>query len=264
MEQLFTTESLISFLILTILEVVLGIDNVIFVSIIMNRMPKAFHKKARLIWMVTGIISRTILLFGLSWLLSQKGKPVFSAAGKDFDLASLVMLFGGLFLIYKTVKEIHHKLEGEEDTLAGRKSKELGIASGIAQIIMIDMVFSFDSIITAGGTAKHLEVMIAAVVIAMIIMFLFSPNISAFIHKHPTLKMLALSFLVMIGMVLLVEGWNAEQAHELHLKHYVYFAMAFSFIVELLNMKARRKTAPVKLREHHIEAPQEGYADQAK
>lgn len=264
MEHLLTTESLISFLILTILEVVLGIDNVIFVSIIMNRMPKAFHKKARLIWMVTGIITRTILLFGLSWLLSQKGKSVFSVAGKDFDLASLVMLVGGLFLIYKTVKEIHHKLEGEEDVLAGRKSKELGIASGISQIIMIDMVFSFDSIITAGGTAKHLEVMIAAVVIAMIIMFLFSPNISSFIHKHPTLKMLALSFLVMIGMVLLVEGWNAEQAHELHLKHYVYFAMAFSFIVELLNMKARKKTVPVRLREHHIEIPQEGYSDQAK
>ena len=170
MEHLFTTESLISFLILTILEVVLGIDNVIFVSIIMNRMPKAFQKNARLIWMFTGIITRTILLFGLSWLLTQKGKPVFSLFSKDFDLASLVMLGGGLFLIYKTVKEIHHKLEGEEDALAGRKTKELGIASGIAQIIMIDMVFSFDSIITAGGTAKHLEVMIAAVVIAMIIM----------------------------------------------------------------------------------------------
>lgn len=257
MEHLLTTESLISFLILTILEVVLGIDNVIFVSIIMNRMPKAFQKNARLIWMVTGILSRTILLFGLSWLLSQKGKAVFTLFSKDFDLSSLVMLGGGLFLIYKTVKEIHHKLEGEEDELAGRKTKELGIANGIAQIIMIDMVFSFDSIITAGGTAKHLEIMIAAVVIAMIIMFLFSPNISAFIQKHPTFKMLALSFLVMIGMVLLVEGWNAEKAHELHLKHYVYFAMAFSFLVELLNMKARRKTAPIQLREPKLDVPQE-------
>lgn len=264
MEHLLTTESLISFLILTILEVVLGIDNVIFVSIIMNRMPKAFQKNARLIWMFTGIITRTILLFGLSWLLTQKGKPVFSLFSKDFDLASLVMLSGGLFLIYKTVKEIHHKLEGEEDALAGRKTKELGVASGVAQIIMIDMVFSFDSIITAGGTAKHLEVMIAAVVIAMIIMFLFSANISSFIHKHPTLKMLALSFLVMIGMVLLVEGWNAEQAHELHLKHYVYFAMAFSFTVELLNMKVRKKSAPIALREPYIEVPSEGYSDQAK
>lgn len=264
MEHLLTTESLISFLILTILEVVLGIDNVIFVSIIMNRMPKAFQKNARLIWMVTGILSRTILLFGLSWLLSQKGKAVFTLFSKDFDLASLVMLCGGLFLIYKTVKEIHHKLEGEEDELAGRKAKKLGIANGIVQIIMIDMVFSFDSIITAGGTAKHIEIMIAAVVIAMVIMFLFSPNISAFIHKHPTLKMLALSFLVMIGMVLLVEGWNAEKAHDLHLKHYVYFAMAFSFLVELLNMKSRKKTAPVRLREPTLEVPQEGYSDQAK
>ncbi|OYW76935.1 MAG: hypothetical protein B7Z27_08155 [Sphingobacteriia bacterium 32-37-4] len=168
---------------------------------------------------------------------------------------------GPLFLLQEN---IHHKLEGEEDALAGRKTKELGIASGIAQIIMIDMVFSFDSIITAGGTAKHLEVMIAAVVIAMIIMFLFSSNISSFIHKHPTLKMLALSFLVMIGMVLLVEGWNAEKAHELHLKHYVYFAMAFSFTVELLNMKARKKSAPVVLREPYFEVPNEGYSDQAK
>lgn len=268
MEHLFTTESLISFLILTILEVVLGIDNVIFVSIILNRMPKAIQKKGRLIWMVTGIITRTILLFGLSWLLSQKGKPVFSAMGKDFDLASLVMLAGGLFLIYKTVKEIHHKLEGEEAAAARVTAKPLGFGAGVFQIILIDMVFSFDSIITAGGTAKHIEVMIGAVVIAMILMFLFSPAISAFIHKHPTLKMLALSFLVMIGFVLLVEGWDAEGTHDLHLKNYVYFAMAFSFIVELLNMRMRKglqQPKPVELREPSIkDLNEEGYSDMAK
>lgn len=250
MENLFTTESLISFLVLTILEIVLGIDNVIFVSIIMSRLPKALQPKARLTWMITGMISRTILLFCLSWLLQQKGKPVFTILHKPFDLASLVMLGGGLFLIYKTVKEIHHKLEGEEDASGKSQTKALSFGNAVVQIMLIDMVFSFDSIITAGGTAKHLEVMISAVIIAMIIMFLFSPKIAAFIHKHPTLKMLALSFLVMIGFVLLVEGWDAEGAHELHLKNYVYFAMAFSFGVELLNMRLRKATTqPVELRE---------------
>ncbi len=250
MESLFSAENLVSFLVLIVLEIVLGIDNVIFVSIIMNRLPQQLQPKARLTWMITGIISRSFLLFGLSWLLAQKGKALFSLFGKDFDIASLVMLAGGLFLIYKTVKEIHHKLEGEADAAAGVTTKPLGYGNAIAQIILIDMVFSFDSIITAGGTAKRLEVMIAAVVIAMIIMFLFSPRISAFIHQHPTLKMLALSFLVMIGFVLLVEGWDSEKSHDLHLKNYVYFAMAFSFGVELLNMRMRKKyVKPVELRE---------------
>lgn len=255
METLFTTESLVSFLVLVILEIVLGIDNVIFVSIIMNRLPKALQPKARLTWMITGIITRSILLFGLSWLLAQKGRSLFSVAGKNFDLSSLVMLAGGLFLIYKTVKEIHHKLEGEAEAAAGVATKPLGFGNAVVQIMLIDMVFSFDSIITAGGTAKRLEVMIAAVVVAMIVMFLFSPKISAFIHKHPTLKMLALSFLVMIGFVLLVEGWDAERSHDLHLKNYVYFAMAFSFIVELLNMQLRKKyVSPVQLREPRLPA----------
>jgi predicted tellurium resistance membrane protein TerC len=250
MEALFTTENFVSFFVLVVLEIVLGIDNVIFVSIIMNRLPKALQPKARFTWMVTGMISRTILLFGLSWLLAQKGIALITLFGKSFDLASLVMLAGGLFLIYKTVKEIHHKLEGEADVAAGIKTKPLGFTQAVFQIMLIDMVFSFDSIITAGGTAKRLEVMISAVVIAMILMFLFSPKISAFIHKHPTLKMLALSFLVMIGFVLLVEGWDSERSHDMHLKNYVYFAMAFSFIVELLNMRMLKKgSKPVELRE---------------
>lgn len=249
MEHLLTSESLISFLILVILEVVLGIDNVIFVSIIMNRMDKKHQPRARMLWMIMGMSTRIILLFGLGWLLAQKGKPVFSAWGKDFDLASLVMLAGGLFLLYKTVREIHHKLEGEEEALHGGAQKKLGFATAVFQIMLIDMVFSFDSIITAGGTAKHIEIMIAAVIVAMIVMFLFSTNISNFIHKHPTLKMLALSFLVMIGFVLIVEGWDSVNAHELHLKNYVYFAMAFSFVVELLNMQLRKKyVKPVELR----------------
>jgi predicted tellurium resistance membrane protein TerC len=242
MEQLFTSESIISFFILVILEVVLGIDNVIFVSIIMNRLPDKEAKRARRFWMITGIISRSLLLLALGWLLKQKQKPVFTIADKGFDLASIVMLLGGLFLIYKSVKEIHGKLEGEDpNVLTGKRGISFGQA--LTQIVLIDAVFSFDSIITAGGTAKHVEIMIAAVVIAMFIMFLFSPKISSFIQKHPTLKMLALSFLVMIGLSLVIEGWDAEQADKLHLKNYIYFGMAFSFGVEMLNMVMRKRNA---------------------
>lgn len=254
MEHLFTTESLISFIILVILEVVLGIDNVIFVSLIINRLHEKNKKKARRAWMITGIIVRSFLLLGLSWLLAQKGKPVFTVFEKGFDLASIVMLVGGLFLIYKSVKEIHGKLEGEDPNAQVGKTAYLSLGQAIFQIMIIDAVFSFDSVITAGGTAKHVEIMIAAVVIAMIIMFLFSPKISAFIHKHPTLKMLALSFLVMIGLSLVIEGWDSEKADELHLKNYIYFGMAFSFGVELLNMTMRKKMVkkPVELREPQI------------
>jgi len=243
MEHLFTSESIISFIILVVLEVVLGIDNVIFVSIILNRLTDVKEQKsARRIWMITGIISRSLLLLGLSWLLSQKGKSLFTLAGKGFDLASLVMLAGGLFLIYKSVMEIHHKLEGEDPNATKANTKNLTLGKAVAQIMVIDAVFSFDSIITAGGTAQHVEIMIAAVIIAMIIMFTFSPKISAFIHKHPTLKMLALSFLVMIGLSLVIEGWDAEKAEDLHLKNYIYFGMAFSFGVEMLNMVMRKRT----------------------
>lgn len=250
MEHLLTSESIISLLTLTLLEVILGIDNVIFVSIIMGRMPQQDRKKARLNWMIFGIATRILLLMMLGWLLQQKGKPLFHVFGNPIDLASLVMIGGGLFLLFKTVMEIHHKLEGDEEAKeSDAKGKSGSFAKAMTQIILVDMVFSFDSVVTASGIAKHLEIMIIAVVIAMIIMFFFSDKIATFIHKHPTLKMLALSFLVMVGMVLVVEGWNPEKAHEMHLKNYVYFAMAFSFGVELINMRVRKKTEPVQLRE---------------
>ena len=268
MEHLFTSESIISFLVLVVLEVVLGIDNVIFVSIILNRLEKQKdQKKARRMWMITGILSRSMLLMGLGWLLSQKGNAVFTIAGKGFDLASLVMLAGGLFLIYKSVMEIHHKLEGEDPNASTQKTKKITLLNAIGQIMLIDAVFSFDSIITAGGTAKYVEIMIAAVVIAMTVMFLFSPKISAFIHKHPTLKMLALSFLVMIGLSLIMEGWNAEAAHELKLKNYIYFGMAFSFTVEMLNMvmrKRMKKNRVVVLNEPVLKKEEVQFFDEAK
>ena len=268
MEHLFTSESIISFFILVVLEVVLGIDNVIFVSIILNRLRGIKDQKtARRVWMVTGILSRSLMLMGLSWLLLQKGKAIFTIAGKGFDIASLVMLAGGLFLIYKSVMEIHHKLEGEDPNVTTANKKPLSLGQAIGQIMLIDAVFSFDSIITAGGTAKHVEIMIAAVVIAMAVMFVFSPKISAFIHKHPTLKMLALSFLVMIGLSLVIEGWDAEKAHLLNLKNYIYFGMAFSFLVELLNMVMRKREASkrvVELNEPQLRKEEENLSDQAK
>ncbi len=251
--ELFSGASLISLLTLALLEIILGIDNVIFVSIIMGRMAPQDRRKARLLWMVFGIVTRILLLMALGWLLQQKGKPLFTVpfADKPIDLASLIMIGGGIFLLVKTVGEIHHKLEGDED-LHGTQAKKGGRAFGklMAQIVLVDMVFSFDSVVTASGVAEHLEIMIAAVVLAMIVMFFFSERIANFIHRHPTLKMLALSFLVMIGLVLVIEGWDHEKAEGLHLKNYVYFAMAFSFAVELLNMRLRKGTGkPVQLRE---------------
>jgi len=266
MQHLFTSENIVSFIILVILEIVLGIDNVMFVSIIINQLDKKDEKKARRLWMINGIIIRSILLLGLGWLLSQKGKYLFTIVDKGFDIASLVMLAGGIFLIYKSVREIHKKLEGEDANLGAEKRKGLGFGQAIVQILLIDTVFSFDSIITAGGTAKHVEIMIAAVVIAMIVMFLFSPKISAFIHKHPTLKMLALSFLVMIGLSLIIEGWDSEKAEELHLKNYIYFGMAFSFGVEMLNIVMRKRMARgkvIQLNETRLKDNEPGGSDQA-
>ena len=253
MEELFTADNLVSLLTLALLEIILGVDNVIFVSIIMGRLHPDKQLNARRMWMITGISVRVILLFCLSWLVQQKGKAIFTLFGKGFDLASLVMIGGGLFLLYKTVKEIHHKLEGDEEALEQNATKKAStFSAAVFQIILVDMIFSFDSMITAVGMAKNLWVMIIAVCIAMVVMFLFSKNISDFIHKHPTLKMLALSFLVLVGVILLIEGWNSEKAHELHLKNYVYFAMAFSFGVEMLNMRLRKKTVnPVALRSPH-------------
>jgi predicted tellurium resistance membrane protein TerC len=249
MEYLLTADALLSLITLAILEIVLGVDNVIFVSIIMGPLDDTNKKKARRIWMITGMIVRIFLLISLSWLVKNGNKELFALFGKSFNLRGLIMLAGGLFLLVKTVSEIHQKLEGETHTM-GASSKKAVFGQVVLQMMLVDLVFSFDSIITAVGMAQHVEVMIIAVILAMIVMFLFSTHIAHFIEKHPTVKMLALSFLVMIGVVLLIEGWDAEKAHDLHLKNYVYFAMAFSFAVELLNMQLRKRTQkPVELHE---------------
>lgn len=266
MSHLFTSDSIISFFILVILEIILGVDNVIFVSIIINRLPKKLHRKARLFWVVLGSLVRSILLLGLGWLLAQKGKAIFTVYDKGFDLASLVMLAGGIFLIYKSVHEIHQKLEGEDPDISKKNGRQFTFSQAIFQIVLIDMVFSFDSVITAGGTAKHVEIMIAAVILAMILMFSFSHIIAAFIQKHPTFKMLALSFLVMIGLSLVIEGWASEKVEDLHLKNYIYFGMAFSFVVEVLNMLMikRQNKRVVQLDELQLPEENENENDMAK
>jgi predicted tellurium resistance membrane protein TerC len=243
MQELLTLDALISLLTLTVLEVVLGIDNVIFVSILMGRLDKTQQLKARRIWMIAGIAVRICLLMAIGWLVKNGNSELFGFNFKDqhfaFTLRNLIMLAGGLFLLYKTVKEIHHKLEGEDEKYESNPRK-MSFGAVMAQIVIIDMVFSFDSIITAVGLARMVPIMIIAVIIAMIIMFFFSDKIADFIHKHPTLKMLALAFLLMVGFSLFFEG--LEPVHGSHIqKGYIYFAMAFSFGVEMLNMYMRKK-----------------------
>ena len=254
MTHLLTADSIISLITLALLEIVLGIDNVIFVSILMGRLEQKNKLKARRLWMMLGITVRIALLMALGWLVANGNKELFgldiSGVHYGFNLRNMILFGGGLFLLYKTVKEIHGKLEGEEHLDIDGKKATASFGSIIAQIILIDMIFSFDSIITAVGMAKHVEVMIIAVVIAMIIMFFFSEKISSFIHQHPTLKMLALAFLLMVGFSLFFEG--LQPIHGSHIeKGYIYFAMAFSFGVEMLNMRMIRKskTKPVELHE---------------
>lgn len=244
MEEILSLQGIIALLTLTVLEIALGIDNVIFVSLILGRMPEEKRLRARRIWMVGGITLRSILLLGLGWLVANGENELLNAGGYSFNLRNMIMLAGGLFLLYKAVKEIHHKVEGEREGRDVKANGTRSFAALMGQILVIDAVFSFDSIVTAIGLAKHVEVMIAAVVIAMIVMFFFANTISAFIEKHPTLKMLALSFLVLVGFMLFFEG--LEPVHGSHIqKGYAYFAMAFSFVVELLNMRVRRKVAKV-------------------
>ena len=257
MTSLLTVDSLISLITLSLLEIVLGIDNVIFVSILMGRLKAEQKLAARRLWMILGISVRILLLLALGWLVTNGNKELFGLdlSGKHygFNLRNMILFGGGLFLLYKTVKEIHGKLEGENEFNADGKKVQASFFSIVSQIILIDMIFSFDSIITAVGMAKHVEIMIVAVIIAMIIMFFFSERISNFIHKHPTLKMLALSFLLIVGFSLFFEG--LQPLHGSHIeKGYIYFAMAFSFGVEMLNMRMRKKSKPVELYEPTIKA----------
>lgn len=242
MENIFTTEALFSLIPLVLMEVLLGIDNVIFVSIVLSRLNKEQAKSAGVVWMFTGIAMRLIFLFVLGYLI--KGEYVlFTLFDHPVELKDVIMLAGGLFLLVNSTLEIHNKLEGEDpdEKLREEKKKPATYKSIVVQIILIDMVFSIDGIVTAIGMANSFIIMVVAVVISMAVMFYFAPKISAFIHKHPTFKILALSFLVLIAVLLVVEGVHVETIHVP--KGYIYFAMAFSFTVELLNLRFRKVTS---------------------
>jgi predicted tellurium resistance membrane protein TerC len=234
----------ISLVTLTLLEIVLGIDNIIFISILSGKLPQQLQNKARTIGLMLALITRVLLLSVIFWM-TKLTADVFHLFGEGFSWRDVILIVGGLFLIWKSVHEIHGSLEGEE-LAAGAKGKA-AFTAVVAQIVLIDIVFSLDSVITAVGLADHIGVMIAAVVIAIGVMLFAAKGISDYVHKHPTIKMLALSFLLMVGIVLVADG--AGQHIQ---KGYIYFAMAFSFAVEMLNIKLRAKRAvPVDLREPH-------------
>lgn len=239
MEWLADPSIWIAFATLTVLELVLGIDNVIFISILSSKLPPEQQARARFIGLSLALIMRVILLFSLSWVIGLTA-PLFTVFGQEVSGRDLVLLIGGLFLIAKSTHEIHGSLEGEE----GHVSKKVysGFASVIVQITLLDIVFSLDSVITAVGMVNNLWIMIAAVVISIIAMMLFAGSIGAFVQRHPTIKMLALSFLLLIGVTLIAEG-----LHQHIPKGYIYFAMAFSVLVEILNMRLRKKAEPVIL-----------------
>lgn len=246
MEALLSADGLISLLSLTLMEIVLGIDNIIFISILCNRLPENQQKKARTIGLALALIMRIGLLFGIAWLVGLT-KPLFSAFEFDFTYRDIILMAGGLFLIYKSTTEIHHKLEGEETDVKS-SPKISGFTSVIFQIVLLDIVFSFDSILTAVGLVDNVLIMIVAVIISIGIMILAAGKISDFVNSHPTVKMLALSFLLLIGVLLLVEGFHVHVP-----KGYIYFAIFFSLLVELLNMKMRKKSKPVDLKERFKE-----------
>jgi predicted tellurium resistance membrane protein TerC len=240
MEWIADPQIWIAFLTLTVLELVLGIDNVIFISILSGKLPAEQQPKARYIGLTLALLMRVILLFSLTWVMGLTA-PLFSVFGLSISGRDLILIIGGLFLIAKSTHEIHGSLEGEEGH--GSKKVYASFASVIVQITLLDIVFSLDSVITAVGMVDNIWVMIAAVVISIIAMMLFAGSIGAFVQRHPTIKMLALAFLLLIGVTLLAEGFHQHIS-----KGYIYFAMAFSVFVELLNMRLRKtKTKPVKL-----------------
>jgi predicted tellurium resistance membrane protein TerC len=228
---------------LTALEVVLGIDNVVFISILAGKLPPEQQLKARRVGLLLAMVTRILLLFSLAWVIKLTA-PWFNILGHDISGRDLILLLGGLFLIAKSTHEIHHKLEGEDGSASSRVYPSF--RSVVLQIMLLDIVFSLDSVITAVGMVDTLWVMVTAVIIAVGVMVLFAESVSAFVDRHPTVKILALSFLLLIGTALIAEGL------EFHIpKGYIYFAMAFSVMVEMLNLRLRRKSMPVDLHEKY-------------
>ncbi|MBK7258029.1 MAG: TerC family protein [Ignavibacteriae bacterium] len=246
MDWLAQPETWIALLTLTALEIVLGIDNIIFISILAGKLPKEQQAKGRTWGLALAMITRILLLLSLSWIM-RLTEPWFGVFGQEISGRDLILLIGGLFLIAKSTHEIHDKLEGPEEAGVRVGKKKASFTSVIIQIMLLDIVFSLDSVITAVGMANQVAVMVAAIVIAVIIMMISSSAVSEFVHRHPTVKMLALSFLLLIGVTLVAEGFHQHIS-----KGYIYFAMAFSVFVEMLNLRIRKggeKVKPVELRE---------------
>jgi len=245
-DWLASPEAWVALATLTVLEIVLGVDNVIFISILAGKLPKDQQAKARRVGLMLAMVMRILLLFSIAWII-RLTEPLFSVFGKAFSGRDLILLGGGLFLIAKATHEIHDKLEGEEGH--GSAKVAASFASVIIQIMLLDIVFSLDSVITAVGMADELAVMVAAVVIAVGVMMLSAGAISSFVDRHPTVKILALSFLILIGVSLTAEAFHQEIP-----KGYIYFAMAFSVFVEMINLRVRAKGKPVHLHQAYVDA----------
>lgn len=251
MHELLTTENLIAFLTLALLEIVLGIDNIVFLAILSGKLPPEQRSKARRVGLALAMLMRIGLLLGLNWVMSLT-RPIVAPFGHDISGRDLILLGGGLFLIAKATWEIHDKLEAATEHGPGGKAAA-NFASVIVQIMLLDIVFSLDSVITAVGMSSQIVIMIAAVVLAVGVMLVFANTVSDFVERHPTVKMLALAFLILIGVMLLAEGFGKHIE-----KGYIYFAMAFSLAVEFLNMRLRRKAPPVQLRHTKLDEPADG------
>ena len=234
----------VAFITLVALELVLGVDNVIFISILAGKLPTTLQQRARVIGLSLAVISRLLLLLSLSWII-RLTEPLFSVFNFTVSGRDIILIVGGLFLIGKATHEIHDKLEGEEGHASARVKATF--SSFLVQVFLLDMVFSLDSVITAVGMVDRIEIMTAAVVIAAGVMIFSSGPLSTFVERHPTIKMLALAFLLLIGFTLIVEG-----LHQHIPKGYIYFAMAFSLFVEFLNLRLRKTRAPVKLHEAYV------------
>ena len=247
MDVLLTTEGIVSLLTLTFLEIVLGIDNIVFISITADRLPPKDQKKARNLGILLALLVRIGLLFTVSWIIGLKD-PFVSFGNFDLSFRDLILIIGGLFLLGKSTSEIHAKLEGHDEDM--REVKVLSLRGAILQIILLDVVFSLDSILTAVGLVDEVLIIIIAIVISQGVMLIFARRISDFINHHPAMKLLAVSFLMMIGLVLVIEGLHVHVP-----KGYIYFAMAFSLGIEVLNMKIRKKSKPVQLKKGDVNAP---------
>ena len=247
MEWLTDPQIWIALATLTFLEIVLGVDNVIFISILSGKLPVEQQPRARRLGLLGAMVMRVLLLFSLAWII-RLTEPWFTVVGQEISGRDLILIGGGLFLLAKSTYEIHDKLEGEEGHASSRVAASF--ASVIVQIMLLDIVFSLDSVITAVGMVDELWVMIAAVMISVGIMMASAETISAFVHRHPTVKMLALSFLLLIGMSLIAEGFGQHVP-----KGYIYFAMGFSVFVEMINLRLRKSRKPVHLHERYSDEP---------